>query len=49
VEKVKKTLPVKKVNDQHEVDALGGKCLQHKHSLYSGLSEWKKTILVIQL
>jgi hypothetical protein len=28
VKKVKKILLVKKVKDQHEVDVLGGKCLQ---------------------
>jgi hypothetical protein len=31
VKKVKMILLVKKEKDQHEVDALGGKCLQMKH------------------
>ena len=49
VEKVKKILLVKKAKDQHEVDVPGGKCLQQKHKLHSGLPKWKTTILVIQL
>jgi hypothetical protein len=49
VKKVKKTLLVKKVKDQHEVDARGGKCLRSKHLLHSGLPKWKTTIPVIQL
>ena len=38
-----------KMKDQHEVDALGGKCLQPKHLLDSRLPKWKKTIPTIQL
>jgi hypothetical protein len=49
VKKVKKILLVKKAKDQHEVDVLGGKFLQPKNLLHSGLPEWKTTILIIQL
>jgi hypothetical protein len=42
VKNEKKILLVKKVKDQHEVDVLGGKCLQPKHSLHLGLLSGKK-------
>jgi hypothetical protein len=49
VNKAKKILLVKKVKDQHEVDVLGGKCLQTNHLLHSVLPNLKETIPVIQL
>jgi hypothetical protein len=49
VKKAKKTLLVKMVKDQHEVDVLGGNCLRPKHLLHLGLPTWKTTTLVIQL
>jgi hypothetical protein len=49
VKKAKKTLLVKMVKDQHEVDALGGKCLRSKHLLHLGLPKGKTTTPSIQL
>jgi hypothetical protein len=49
VKKAKKILLVKKEKDQHEVDALRGKCLHSKHQLHSRLPERKTTIPIIQL
>jgi hypothetical protein len=49
VKKAKKILLVKNVKDQHEVDVLGGECLQPKYLLHLGLPEWKTIIPVIQL
>ena len=47
-EEGKKTLLVKMVKDQHEVDVRGGKFLRPKHLLHSGLPEWKTTTPTIQ-